>query len=91
MRLKGVAEVASIGGFVKEYQVDIDPVAMREAECYRHRYRQCRSKSNLDVGARTIEMNRVEYLVRGLGYIESIEDLEESVVAAIIHRSELRM
>lgn len=77
----GVAEVASIGGFVQEYQVDIDPVAMRESEVNVNQIADAVRNSNQDVGARTIEMNRVEYLVRGLGYIESIEDLEESVVA----------
>ncbi|MEX2602426.1 MAG: efflux RND transporter permease subunit [Balneolaceae bacterium] len=79
--VEGVAEVASIGGFVQEYQVDIDPVAMREADVTVTDIANAVRKSNLDVGARTIEMNRVEYLVRGLGYIESLEDLEESVVA----------
>jgi copper/silver efflux system protein len=78
----GVSEVASIGGFVKEYQVDIDPAAMREANVTVTDIANAVRKSNLDVGARTIEMNRVEYLVRGLGYIESIEDLEESVITA---------
>jgi len=78
--VEGVAEVASIGGFVREYQVDIDPVAMREANVTVTDIANAVRKSNLDVGARTIEMNRVEYLVRGLGYIESVADLEESVV-----------
>ena len=80
--VEGVAEVASIGGFVREYQVDIDPVAMREADVTVTDIANAVRKSNLDVGARTIEMNRVEYLVRGLGYVESVEDLEESVVTA---------
>lgn len=80
--VEGVAEVASIGGFVREYQVDIDPVAMREAGVTVTDIANGVRKSNLDVGARTIEMNRVEYMVRGLGYIESIEDLEESVITA---------
>ncbi len=77
----GVAEVASIGGFVKEYQVDIDPVAMREAGVTVTEIADAVRNSNLDVGARTIELNRVEYVVRGLGYVQSLEDLEESVVA----------
>lgn len=79
--VNGVAEVASIGGFVKEYQVDIDPVAMREADVTVTDIANAVRKSNLEVGARTIEMNRAEYVVRGLGYIESLADLEESVVA----------
>ncbi len=79
--VEGVAEVASIGGFVKEYQVDIDPDAMREAGVTVSDIADAVRSSNLDIGARTIEMNRAEYVVRGLGYIQSLEDLEESVVA----------
>jgi Cu(I)/Ag(I) efflux system membrane protein CusA/SilA len=78
---KGVAEVASIGGFVKEYQVDIDPNAMKAYGVTIAQIMKAVKKSNLDIGARTIEFNRAEYLVRGLGYIKSLEDLEESVVA----------
>ncbi|MCH7657864.1 MAG: efflux RND transporter permease subunit [Bacteroidetes bacterium] len=78
---KGVSEVAPIGGFVKEYQVDIDPDAMKAHNVNVAQIMQAVMKSNLDVGARTIEFNRVEYLVRGLGYIKNINDLEEAVVA----------
>lgn len=77
---KGIAEVASIGGFVKEYQVDIDPVAMRAYGVNVAQIMQAVRNSNLDIGARTIEFNRAEYLIRALGYIKTIEDLEESVV-----------
>jgi Cu(I)/Ag(I) efflux system membrane protein CusA/SilA len=77
---RGIAEVASIGGFVKEYQVDIDPVAMRAHGVTVAQIMQAVKNSNLDIGARTIEFNRVEYLIRALGYIKSIKDLEESVV-----------
>ena len=77
---KGVAEVASIGGFVKEYQVDIDPNAMKAYGVSVAQVMQAVKKSNLDIGARTIEFNRAEYLIRALGYIKSLEDLEESVV-----------
>lgn len=78
---KGVSEVAPIGGFVKEYQVDIDPDAMKAHNVNVAQIMQAVMKSNLDVGARTIEFNRVEYLVRGLGYIKNLNDLEEAVVA----------
>ena len=78
---EGVSEVASIGGYVKEYQVDIDPTAMKSYGVDVGSIMRAVQESNLDVGARTLEFNRAEYLVRGLGYIESIEDLEESVVA----------
>ncbi len=76
----GVAEVASIGGFVREYQVDIDPVRMRERGVTVTQIANAVRQSNLDVGARTLEMNRAEYVVRGLGYIRSLEDIENSVV-----------
>ncbi len=81
MSAKGVAEVASIGGFVKEYQIDIDPNAMKAHGVSIAQIMQAVKKSNLDIGARTIEFNRVEYLIRTLGYIKSLEDLEKSVVA----------
>ncbi len=78
---EGVSEVASIGGFVKEYQVDIDPNAMKAYGVNISQIMAAIKNSNLDIGARTIEFNRVEYLVRALGYITSLEDLEKSVVA----------
>jgi len=78
---QGVAEVASIGGFVKEYQIDIDPNAMKAHGVSIAQIIQAVKKSNLDIGARTIEFNRAEYLVRAIGYIKSLEDLEQSVVA----------
>lgn len=80
--VKGVSEVGTIGGFVKEYQVDIDPNAMKAANVTVLQIMKAVKKSNLDIGARTIEFNKVEYLIRGLGYIESLSDLEESVVSS---------
>ena len=77
---RGVAEVASIGGFVKEYQVDIDPNAMKAYGVNVSQIINAVKNSNLDIGVRTIEFNKAEYLVRALGYIKSIEDLEASVV-----------
>jgi Cu(I)/Ag(I) efflux system membrane protein CusA/SilA len=77
---EGVSEVASIGGFVKEYQVEIDPNAMRAYNVDIMAVMNAVQKSNLDIGAETIEMNKVEYLVRGLGYIKDVSDLEEAVV-----------
>jgi Cu(I)/Ag(I) efflux system membrane protein CusA/SilA len=77
---KGVAEVASIGGFVKEYQVDIDPNAMKAHKVTVADIMNAVKNSNLDIGARTIEFNRAEYLIRALGYIKNLEDLEMSVV-----------
>ncbi|HIP33093.1 MAG TPA: efflux RND transporter permease subunit [Crocinitomicaceae bacterium] len=78
--VKGVSEVGTIGGFVKEYQVDIDPNAMKASNVTVAQIMKAVNKSNLDIGARTLEFNKVEYLIRGLGYIESLEDLEESVI-----------
>ena len=77
----GVSEVASVGGFQKEYQVDVDPDAMRAWGVTLEAIFQAVKMSNLDVGARTIEVNRVEYVIRGLGFIEEIADIEETVVA----------
>jgi copper/silver efflux system protein len=78
--VKGVSEVATIGGYVKEYQVDIDPNAMKANSVTVAQIMKAVKKSNLDIGARTIEYNKVEYLIRGLGYIQSLSDLEESVI-----------
>jgi len=77
----GVSEVASIGGFVKEYQVDIDPNAMKAYGVSVMDIMQAVKKSNLDIGAETIELNKVEYVIRGLGYIKNLEDLKDAVVA----------
>ncbi len=77
---KGVAEVASVGGYVQEYQIDIDPDAMKAANVSLEQIMTATKNSNLDVGAQTIEINLAEYFVRGLGYIENLEDIEQSVV-----------
>ncbi|MGV8137675.1 MAG: efflux RND transporter permease subunit [Mangrovibacterium sp.] len=76
----GVAEVASIGGFVKEYQVDIDPNAMKAFGVSVMDIMQAVKKSNLDIGAETIELNQVEYIIRGLGYLKNPDDLKQAVV-----------
>ena len=78
---KGVSEVAAIGGFVKEYQIEVNPNAMKAYGVNIGQIMNAVRKSNLDIGARTIEFNKVEYLVRVLGYIKNLSDLEESVVA----------
>jgi Cu(I)/Ag(I) efflux system membrane protein CusA/SilA len=78
---EGVAEVASVGGFVKEYQVDIDPGAMKNHGVNIAQIMEAVKKSNQDIGARTLEFNRVEYLVRARGYLTGLEDLENSVIA----------
>lgn len=78
---EGVSEVASVGGFVKEYQVDINPEALKAYSVSVMDVMNAVRKSNLDIGAETVELNNVEYIIRGLGYVKSIEDLESSVVA----------
>ncbi|SFM44882.1 efflux RND transporter permease subunit [Thermodesulforhabdus norvegica] len=82
MSADGVSEVASIGGFVREYQVDVDPDALRAYGVTLPQVFQAVKASNLDVGARTIEINGVEYVIRGLGFIKSLEDLEKSVITS---------
>ncbi len=77
---EGVSEVASIGGYVKEYQVEINPDAMRAYNVSIMDVMNAVQKSNLDIGAETVELNKVEYLVRGLGYIKNIADLEDAVI-----------
>jgi copper/silver efflux system protein len=78
---EGVSEVASVGGFVKEYQVDINPDAMKAYGVTVMDVMNAVRKSNLDIGAETVELNNVEYIIRGLGYVKNLEDLEGSVVA----------
>ena len=77
---EGVSEVASIGGFVKEYQVDVDPEAMKVHGISLEQVMKAIQESNIDIGAQTIEINLGEYFVRGLGYVKQIEDIEKSVI-----------
>lgn len=77
---EGIAEVASIGGFVREYQVDVDPDAMRAYDVTLAQVIDAVRRSNLDVGARVTEMNGVEYLVRGVGFLKGIADIEDAVI-----------
>jgi len=76
----GVSEVASVGGFVQEYQIDVNPDAMRANNVTLSEVFNAVRMSNVDVGAKTIEINKAEYVVRGLGFIQSIEDIENTVV-----------
>jgi Cu(I)/Ag(I) efflux system membrane protein CusA/SilA len=77
---EGVSEVGSVGGYVKEYQIDVDPDAMRAYGVTLDDVARAVKAANIDVGAKTIEMNRVEYFIRGIGFIKQIEDIENSVV-----------
>ena len=78
----GVSEVASIGGYVQEYQVDVNPELMRQYNISLSDIVKAVKESNQDIGAQTLEMNQAEYLVRGLGYVKSIEDIENAVVTS---------
>lgn len=78
----GVSEVASIGGYVQEYQVDVNPELMRQYNIGLHHVVKAVKESNKDIGAQTLEINQAEYLVRGLGYVKSIADLENAVVTS---------
>ena len=76
----GVSEVASVGGYVREYQIDVDPDAMRAYGVTINDVYRAVQASNLDVGARSVEINSVEYFVRGIGFIKSTADIENSVI-----------
>lgn len=76
----GVSEVASVGGFVQEYQVDVNPDAMRANNVTLTDVFNAVRMSNVDVGAKTIEINKAEYVIRGLGFIRDISDIEKAVV-----------
>lgn len=77
---EGVSEVASIGGYVKEYQVDIDPDAMRAYGITLPEVVDAVRQSNLDVGASVFEVNNVEYTIRGVGRLKQASDLEDTVI-----------
>ncbi|GFD73939.1 cation transporter [Tenacibaculum sp. KUL113] len=78
----GVSEVASIGGYVQEYQIDVKPELMRQYNISLQQIVAAVKQSNQDIGAQTIEINQAEYLVRGLGYVKSIADIENAVITA---------
>ena len=75
--VKGVAEVASIGGYVKQYQVEVDPNKLLIYNIPLQRVIKAIQKANDNVGGRLLELGETEYMVRGLGYIQSISDLEK--------------
>ena len=75
--VQGVSEVASVGGFVKQYQVIVDPNRLLAYNIPLQKIRMAIQRSNNDVGGRVIELAETEFMVRGLGYIRSIGDIEE--------------
>ena len=76
----GVAEVASIGGFVKQYQVTVDPNKLRGYNIPISKVRMAIQRSNSDVGGGSLEVSEKEFMIRGLGYIKSLKDLDETAV-----------
>ena len=79
-KAEGVAEVASIGGFVKQYNVILDPQRMRDRGITMQKMREAIRASNTDVGGRTVELSEFEYVIRGKGYLKSIDDLGNIVL-----------
>jgi len=78
----GVAEVATVGGYVKQYQVDVDPVKLLAYDVQLHQVYMGVRDSNIDVGAKVIEEGGQEFLIRGLGFVETSEDIENIVIAS---------
>ena len=76
----GVAEVASIGGFVKEFQIDLKPNYLKKYDISLSQVAKAVTASNQDVGANTVEINQAEYFVRGIGQVEELADLRKTVV-----------
>ncbi len=87
----GVSEVASVGGFVKQYQVEVDPNALLAYNIPLSKVRMAIMRSNRDVGGRLIEMAETEYMVRGLGYIKSIDDINSIPVSVDAHGTPIRL
>jgi len=79
---KGVSEVATVGGFVKQYQIDVDPNKLLSFNVNLHSMFDAVRQSNIDVGAKVIEEGGKEFIVRGLGFIKSVEDIENIVIGS---------
>ncbi|MFT7624843.1 MAG: Cu(I)/Ag(I) efflux system membrane protein CusA/SilA, partial [Myxococcota bacterium] len=80
--VKGVSEVASIGGFVRQYQVDVDPRRLAHYGLDVADVQRAVSESNLDVGAKTLERSGMEFVIRGLGFIKTLADVENIVISS---------
>ncbi|RNJ48721.1 efflux RND transporter permease subunit [Methylocystis hirsuta] len=81
-KAEGVAEVASVGGYVRQYNIVVDPNRLRALNIPLSRIRQAVRASNADVGGRTVELSEFEFIVRGRGYLKSLADLENIVLRA---------
>ncbi len=80
--VEGVSEVASIGGHVKQYQIDVDPIKLRAHGVTLPEITEAVRRSNIDVGAKAIEINQIEFFIRGVGFVKSTKDLENIVIRA---------
>lgn len=80
--VEGVSEVASVGGYVKQYQVDVDPNRMRAHGVKLSDIYFAIRRSNIDVGAKVVENYGMEYIIRGVGFVKSVEDVENIMVKA---------
>lgn len=89
--VEGVAEVASVGGFVKQYQVEVDPNALLRYNISLNKIKMAIKMSNKDVGGRLVEMAETEYMVRGLGYIKSIEDIKSIPISVDADGTPIRL
>ncbi len=87
----GVAEVASVGGYVKQYQVEVDPNVLDAYHIPLSKVVKAIKESNNDVGGRLVEMAETEYMVRGLGYIKSIADLQTIPVGVDMNGTPIRL
>ncbi|MFO0794534.1 MAG: efflux RND transporter permease subunit [Candidatus Brocadiaceae bacterium] len=80
--VEGVSEVAGVGGFVKQYQVDVDPNKLLAYNMTVGMVYDAVGKSNIDVGAKVVENNNMEFIIRGLGFIKGVEDIENITVGS---------
>jgi len=87
----GVSEVASVGGFVKQYQVEVDPERLRAFGIPVTRVADAIGSHNIDIGARVLEMGGREYMIRGLGYLRGIDDIENVTVGATARGTPVRV
>ena len=89
--VEGVSEVASIGGFVKQYQIEVNPNALLNYGISLSQVKTAIHRSNIDVGGKIIEMAETEYMVRGRGYIKSIDDLKAIAIGASDNGTPIRL
>src|SRR3990172_4987643 len=78
--VEGVSEVASVGGFVKQYQIDVHPDKLRAHRVSLPEVNEAVRRSNIDVGAKVVENNGYEFFIRGIGFVKSVQDVENIVI-----------